>query len=64
LLEPSQALIGGEACLTTVFRILLIAQITILEIIETMMQASLSRLMVATPQVKGNYNMKANNKEG
>jgi hypothetical protein len=29
--EPSQASIGGEACLTTVFGILLISQISILD---------------------------------
>jgi hypothetical protein len=28
------------------------------------MQASLSRLMIATQQVWGNYDMKANSKEG
>jgi hypothetical protein len=29
-----------------------------------MMHASLSKIMVATPQVYGNYDMKANSKEG
>jgi hypothetical protein len=31
--EPSQAWTGGEACLTAVFRILLISQISILDFI-------------------------------
>jgi hypothetical protein len=38
--ESSQASTGGEACLTTVFEILLISQISILDSIYTTMQAS------------------------
>jgi hypothetical protein len=53
----------GEARLTINFEILLKLLTLILESIKTMMQASLSRLMVATSQVRAKYDMRANNKE-
>jgi hypothetical protein len=38
--EPSQTSTNAEACLTTVFRVLLISQVSILDFISTTMQAS------------------------
>jgi hypothetical protein len=44
--ELAQASTGGEACLTTIFGILQVSQISILDLIK------LSRLMVATRKYK------------
>jgi hypothetical protein len=60
--ELPQALTGGEACLTTIFGILLVSQISILDSISSD-AGKLSRLMVATHKYKETYDMQASRRK-
>jgi hypothetical protein len=57
---------GGEASLVFIFWLLLILLIRLQHLVrpKATIEASLSRLMVATEQVWKKYDMRANNKEG